>query len=137
LVNGLRIAIPNVAGLSVERATAVLSAAGFSVRVANQPSATVPYGRVIGTNPGSSRGAHAGDRITLLVSTGAPVEPAPTDDDDDEDDEKKKPDPGDDPTPEEDKPEPPKDDPSDKPSKEPSESPTGEEDATRPPPEDE
>ena len=134
LVNGLRVAIPNVAGLSVERAGDVLSAAGWTFRVANQPSARVPSGRVIGTNP--SRSAYPGDRITLLVSTGAPVAPSPSeDDDDDDDDDEEEPDPGDDPTSDEDEPNP-RDDPSDKPSDEPSDDPTQDEEES-PPPEDE
>jgi len=69
---GVRVPIPNVAGFSVGRADEVLTAAGFSFRVARQPSDNVPAGRVIGTRPSSSRGAYTGDRISLLVSTGPP-----------------------------------------------------------------
>ncbi len=135
LVNGTRVAIPSVAGLSVERASNVLAAAGWSFRVANQNSANVAPGRVIGTNP--SRSAYPGDRITLLVSSG-PVEPrpqpSPSEDDDDDDEE-----PGDDPTSDEES-DPPNDEPSKKPSKKPSDEPSdkpSEDESESPPPEEE
>ena len=113
IVGGIRIAIPNVAGMSVGRASDVLRAAGFSFRVSRQPSDKVPAGRVIGTSPSSSRGAYVGDRITLLVSTGPrPAPPPPPEP------------PREEPPPAEPAPEP-SDKPSDEPSDKPSDKPSG------------
>ncbi len=63
-------ALPNVADLSAAQATAKLKAAGFKPASETQPSATVPSGRVISTNPPAGTVAQAGSSVTVLVSGG-------------------------------------------------------------------
>jgi len=63
-------ALPNVADLSAAQATAKLKAAGFEPASETQPSATVPSGRVISTNPPAGTVAQAGSSVTVLVSGG-------------------------------------------------------------------
>jgi len=65
------VAIPNVAGLPVDQATAQLVAAGFEVEQVPQNSDTVPAGLVIGTNPAAATKARQGSKVQLFVSAGS------------------------------------------------------------------
>ncbi len=64
--------VPNVAGKSVQVATATLTAAGFTVskNVTRVPSATVPSGSVVSTTPAANADTPQNQPITLSVSTG-------------------------------------------------------------------
>jgi membrane peptidoglycan carboxypeptidase len=76
-VRGIRTPIPDVAGLSVSDATAVLKQAGFSVAVdPTQVDSLEPAGTVAGTSPFGS--APPGSVITVFVSNGHAPAPKPT-----------------------------------------------------------
>jgi serine/threonine-protein kinase len=62
--------VPNVVGDDSATAAGNLSNAGFKVRVVNQPSATVPQGQVIRTDPAANTQAQKGAMVTLFVSSG-------------------------------------------------------------------
>jgi serine/threonine-protein kinase len=62
--------VPDVAGLSVAQASAQLGAAGFEVAQRDEPSATVPAGRVIRTEPEAGTRQPPGSTVTIVVSTG-------------------------------------------------------------------
>jgi len=63
------VAIPRVAGLPAEKATAKLERAGFEVDVRRRPSDAVPAGRAIGTEPANVE-LEPGSLVDLLVSSG-------------------------------------------------------------------
>ncbi len=63
-------ALPSVAGLSAARAVARLKAAGFKPTTETQPSATVPMGQAIATNPSVGTPLQAGKPVTVIVSSG-------------------------------------------------------------------
>jgi len=66
-------ALPDVADLTAPQATAKLKGAGFKPATETQPSATVPAGRVISTEPAAETEVRAGGSVKVLVSSG----PAP------------------------------------------------------------
>ncbi|MCJ1699763.1 penicillin-binding protein [Rathayibacter festucae] len=76
LLNGRQIAVPNVAGQSVDDATEVLEDLGFDVEEGATVDAATPAGTVAGTDPGAGTTIARYSSITLLVSNGALV-PAP------------------------------------------------------------
>jgi serine/threonine-protein kinase len=64
--------VPDVAGQSLSSAQAELQALGFRIGgPEEQPSATVPAGQVIGTDPAAGTSLEKGDRVTVIVSSGA------------------------------------------------------------------
>jgi eukaryotic-like serine/threonine-protein kinase len=66
--------IPDVEGLSESDALKKLKKAGFKPRTTKQASATVPAGKVIGTNPAAGALAQVGSGVEVQVSSGpAPV----------------------------------------------------------------
>jgi beta-lactam-binding protein with PASTA domain len=75
---GGTVAVPDVAGLSIADATALLLSAGFSAVSAPQPSQaryfvfseTVPEGMVVGTNPAAGSSADALGAVLLIISKG-------------------------------------------------------------------
>jgi membrane peptidoglycan carboxypeptidase len=75
---GGSVVVPNVAGLSVEEAKAVLLSYGFSAvsePVPSQPqyfvfSSTIPKGFVVGTSPGAGTPAEGLGAILLIISKG-------------------------------------------------------------------
>jgi serine/threonine-protein kinase len=68
------VAVPDVAGKSVEDATAALQGAGFLVQQETPYDETVPAGQVIGTDPAAPSVAPRDSTVKLLVSNGpAPV----------------------------------------------------------------
>ncbi|HET9691434.1 MAG TPA: PASTA domain-containing protein, partial [Acidimicrobiales bacterium] len=65
------VAVPDVTGQPQAAATATLQAAGLKVATAApQPSATVPSGSVISTDPPAGTSAPTGSTVTLTVSSG-------------------------------------------------------------------
>jgi hypothetical protein len=66
----VKVTIPRVAGLTEGDAMARLVEALLLPRSESQPSADVPEGTVIGTEPEAGARIDRGDRVTLLVSSG-------------------------------------------------------------------
>ena len=64
------VAVPDVTGQDVFAANNALSAAGFVVQAVPTPSATVPKGLIIGTNPAAGTQVPKGSTVQVLVSTG-------------------------------------------------------------------
>ena len=63
--------VPNLAGLSVDAATAQLTAVGLTVGTSTpEDSATVPAGYVVESAPSAGSSAKAGDAINLMTSSG-------------------------------------------------------------------
>jgi serine/threonine-protein kinase len=75
---GGTVVVPDVSGLSVTDAKALLLAAGFSAVTEPQPSqsqffvksATVPAGNVVGTNPTAGSSAEVLGALLLIISKG-------------------------------------------------------------------
>lgn len=67
------IKIPNVTNYSVSEAKAKLESAGFIVasKNINQPSESIPSGKVISTNPPADSLRETNTEVTLIVSTGS------------------------------------------------------------------
>ncbi|MBX6371296.1 MAG: Stk1 family PASTA domain-containing Ser/Thr kinase [Acidothermus sp.] len=70
------IPIPHVVGQSIDDATTILRNAGFTVRVTQDFSDTVPRGQVISQSPDGGSG-YRGDTVTLDVSEGPQLFPVP------------------------------------------------------------
>jgi serine/threonine-protein kinase len=64
------IPVPDVVGQEAVPAAALLTQAGFQVTSRNDPSDTVPVGRVIGTDPPPGTPVPRGGNVTVLVSSG-------------------------------------------------------------------
>ena len=62
--------VPDVTEMTVERASDVLKDAGFKVDTQQQPSSSVPQGRVISQSPANGK-ADKGSTVTIVVSSGA------------------------------------------------------------------
>ena len=66
-----RVNVPNVAGLTTAQASTAITGAGLTVgTTTNQPSATVPAGRVITSNPAAGASVIVGSAVNLEVSSG-------------------------------------------------------------------
>jgi membrane peptidoglycan carboxypeptidase len=79
ILEGDRISVPYVSGLTVEAATAKLKAAGFLVQVAGSTNSGLSQGLVVYTTPSGS--AMRGTTVSLYTSTGyvpTPVQPRTT-----------------------------------------------------------
>jgi membrane peptidoglycan carboxypeptidase len=78
IINGDKIAVPFVSGMSVEEATARLKDAGFLAQVAGQANSGYARGVVVYTNPSGT--ALRGSTIGLYTSSGVnpPTTPDPT-----------------------------------------------------------
>ncbi len=72
--------VPSVVGLPVDEAVAHMARAGLVPRQAEQASAEVESGRVVGTDPVAGTPLPREEPVAVLVSTGAPpsTEPSPT-----------------------------------------------------------
>lgn len=70
------IAVPDVQGLRVEAAAAILIEQGFDHTIIEDTDETVEKGRVIRQSPLSGTMAHQGDKVMLVVSLGPPEPPA-------------------------------------------------------------
>ena len=62
--------VPDVTEMTAERASDVLKDAGFKVDTQQQPSSSVPQGRVISQSPANGK-ADKGSTVTIVVSSGA------------------------------------------------------------------
>ena len=71
------VAVPNVIGLKEEAAVNLIQQAGFEPDVQRAANADVEKGRVFDQNPNPGNRIQKGDRVTLLVSTGAPKTAVP------------------------------------------------------------
>jgi serine/threonine-protein kinase len=71
------VTIPDVQGKSQADATSELQALGLLVHPVQQFSDSVPKGDAITTRPGPGTPAHAGDKVTLVVSQGPQLYPVP------------------------------------------------------------
>ncbi|HZQ29327.1 MAG TPA: Stk1 family PASTA domain-containing Ser/Thr kinase [Acidimicrobiales bacterium] len=65
-----QVAIPNEAGKDATDAAAELGGLGFQVKTTKQASASVPEGKVIGTDPPGGSQAAKGSTVNLIVSSG-------------------------------------------------------------------
>jgi beta-lactam-binding protein with PASTA domain len=63
-------ALPDVHGLPSAQAVARLKSAGFKPSTQSQPSATVPAGAVISTEPAGHSEVQVGSQVTVIVSSG-------------------------------------------------------------------
>ncbi len=68
-----KVQVPSVVGQDETTAASELGSAGFRVRKVTEPSATVPSGRVIRTDPGAGAQLDKNSTVTLVVSTGPQV----------------------------------------------------------------
>jgi membrane peptidoglycan carboxypeptidase len=75
MLDGDRISVPYVSGMSVEQATARLKDAGFLVQLAGQTDSGLARGLVVYTDPSGS--AMRGSTIGLFTSTGNNPPPTP------------------------------------------------------------
>lgn len=64
------VAIPQVKGMTVNKATQLLEQAGFVVNRVDEPNPDIPRDKVIATEPGVGSGLPAGSRVKLRVSSG-------------------------------------------------------------------
>jgi eukaryotic-like serine/threonine-protein kinase len=71
------VAVPNVVGLKEEAAVNLIEQAGLESEVQRAANADVEKGRVFDQNPNPGNRIQKGDRVTLLVSTGAPKTSVP------------------------------------------------------------
>jgi beta-lactam-binding protein with PASTA domain len=72
-----KVVIPNVVNLDAVQATAQLTSAELVVASTQEPSDSVPAGKVIRTEPGVGEEVDKGSTVTLVVSTGAAPVPVP------------------------------------------------------------
>nr|WP_245884868.1 transglycosylase domain-containing protein [Glaciihabitans tibetensis] len=71
LLVGSGVAVPNVSGQTIEAATAVLEANGFTVTVGSAIASTNAVGSVVSTRPATGAIASRGTAVTLLPSDGS------------------------------------------------------------------
>ena len=71
------VAVPNVVGLKEDAAVNLIEQAGLDPEVQRAANADVEKGRVFSQNPNPGNRIQKGDRVTLLVSTGAPKTSVP------------------------------------------------------------
>lgn len=72
------VVVPEVGGMTIEQAQATLSAAGFRPKSVERFDDTVPFGKVIATDPAEGTTAYRGDRIRVLLSKGSQYVPVPS-----------------------------------------------------------
>lgn len=65
-----KVDVPDVTEMTEERASEVLKEKGFKVNTQEQPSSSVPEGRVISQSPANGK-ADKGSAVTIVVSSGA------------------------------------------------------------------
>ncbi len=71
------VAIPDVAGFTVTKASNALGQEGLEVSTKEEASDTVPSGQVIRTDPPAGTEVAKGETITLIVSNGPSTSPVP------------------------------------------------------------
>jgi serine/threonine-protein kinase len=69
--------VPDVRGMTADRAQYEVASAGFAIALQRAPSEVVPAGTVMEVDPAVGTRAAHGSRVTLVVSTG-PAASAPT-----------------------------------------------------------
>jgi eukaryotic-like serine/threonine-protein kinase len=75
---GSRLRVPHVEGLTLARATALLSEAGFSIgQVESLRSPTLPPGQVVSTQPPAGAEVTEGERITIEIASRVGYFPMP------------------------------------------------------------
>jgi serine/threonine-protein kinase len=72
-----QVVIPDVTNLDPDAAQTQLTNLGFVVNRVTTPSATVPVGRVVGTNPPANTAVDKGSQVDLQVSSGPETVPVP------------------------------------------------------------
>jgi serine/threonine-protein kinase len=70
--------VPNVVGMTVDDAKAILQNEGFDVTVAGQVPSDLPAGLVAQTSPASGEALYSGSTVALYTSTGSLAVPTPT-----------------------------------------------------------
>ncbi len=65
------VVVPDVANMTVDQAQATLIGSGLKPRTVEQFDETVPFGKVIGTEPTGGTAAYRGDKVRVLVSKGS------------------------------------------------------------------
>ncbi|WP_256671682.1 Stk1 family PASTA domain-containing Ser/Thr kinase [Nocardia cyriacigeorgica] len=68
-------AVPSIAGMDVDRATSVLSGAGFETTTRQKASDTIPVGGVVGSDPSAGSRVTKGSTVAVLISSGKPRVP--------------------------------------------------------------
>ncbi|WP_067459136.1 Stk1 family PASTA domain-containing Ser/Thr kinase [Nocardia alba] len=68
-------AVPPIAGMSSERAVAVLQEAGFETALRQKASDTVPVGGVVGSDPSAGSRVTKSSTVAVLISNGKPRVP--------------------------------------------------------------
>ncbi|MET7772916.1 Stk1 family PASTA domain-containing Ser/Thr kinase [Nocardia sp. NPDC005366] len=69
-------AVPPIAGLTTDKATATLQDAGFETEIRQKASDTIPVGAVVGSDPSAGSKVTKGSTVSVLVSSGKPAVPA-------------------------------------------------------------
>ncbi len=64
----VNVRVPNVVGLSEQRARDTLTNAGLTVQVTTRPDNSRPAGTVVGTSPGAGTLVSSGSRVTMTVA---------------------------------------------------------------------
>jgi membrane peptidoglycan carboxypeptidase len=78
ILNGVRVTVPDVAGSSVDAATAALAAVGLTATVSQTGVASdQPVGAVAGTDPAGGSRVTPGTSVTLFLSIGPQAPPVP------------------------------------------------------------
>ena len=79
IVNGERLGVPSVYGLSAQAAQDAVTAAGLTPTVSPSPVASAQAaGTAVGSSPRSGRRVPPGTTVTIYLSSGVPPAPAPT-----------------------------------------------------------
>ena len=65
------VVVPDVRGMTVDQAQAALAGGGLKPRTTERFDESVPFGRVIATEPGNGSTAYRGDKVRVIVSKGS------------------------------------------------------------------
>jgi serine/threonine-protein kinase len=72
------VVVPDVRGMTVDQAQASLTGAGLKPQTVEQFDESVPFGRVIGTEPSNGTTVYRGDKVRIIVSKGSQFVPVPS-----------------------------------------------------------
>ncbi len=72
------VVVPDVRGMTVEQAQASLTGTGLKPRTVERFDESVPFGRVIGTEPSNGTQVYRGDKVRVVVSKGSQFIPVPS-----------------------------------------------------------
>ncbi len=73
----IQVTVPDVVGLSVDKAAQRLASAGFYVSVGDRRTSDQPAGRVAATSPGGGESTTRGSTVYIYPSSGPPTKPTP------------------------------------------------------------